>query len=149
MIYIGIIIILSALLIDQVTKIIAKRTLTSDDKKLVFNIRLIYLENSGFAMGRMSGNMLFIIMTSLFAIYISAFGFLFYDMINNPIYSIGISLFLGGSLGNMVDRVFRSYVIDFIYFDFKKFNSPVFNIADFEILIGLLLVCVGFIINLF
>ena len=41
---------------------------------------------------------------------------------------------LSGAVGNMVDRVFRGYVIDFFYF--KLINYPVFNVADCYVVIA-------------
>lgn len=50
--------------------------------------------------------------------------------------AIGLSLVLGGALGNVIDRVWHSYVIDFIYFHWKDWYFPAFNIADAAITIG-------------
>ena len=61
---------------------------------------------------------------------------------NNKL-SFGISFLLGGIIGNLIDRIFRGYVIDFI--DFKLW--PVFNIADIFVVIGIILVIWYFIKN--
>ena len=56
-------------------------------------------------------------------------------------YIIAFSLILGGAIGNLYDRIFLGYVIDFI--DFRVW--PVFNIADSAITIGaaiILLKCI-------
>ena len=50
--------------------------------------------------------------------------------------AIGLSLVLGGALGNVIDRVWHSYVIDFIYFHWKDWYFPAFNIADSAITVG-------------
>jgi len=52
------------------------------------------------------------------------------------ILAIGLSLVLGGALGNVIDRVWHSYVIDFIYFHWKDWYFPAFNVADSAITIG-------------
>ncbi len=44
-------------------------------------------------------------------------------------------LIISGSIGNLIDRIFRGYVVDFI--DVNVFNFPIFNIADISIVIGL------------
>jgi len=54
---------------------------------------------------------------------------------NRKSYNIFLSLILAGALGNLVDRVFFGYVIDFL--DFRIW--PVFNIADSAISIGAIL----------
>jgi signal peptidase II len=50
--------------------------------------------------------------------------------------AIGLSLVLGGALGNVIDRVWHSYVIDFIYFHWQDWYFPAFNIADSAITVG-------------
>ena len=42
---------------------------------------------------------------------------------------------ISGALGNLVDRIFRGYVVDFIYF--VPINFPKFNIADSYIVVAL------------
>lgn len=51
---------------------------------------------------------------------------------------VGYSFFIGGGISNTIDRIKDGYVTDFIYFKIKKF--PVFNIADFFIFGGFLIV---------
>ncbi|WP_131781407.1 signal peptidase II [Legionella gresilensis] len=48
----------------------------------------------------------------------------------------GISLVLGGAIGNLYDRAIVGYVVDFIQVYYKNFYWPVFNIADSAICIG-------------
>jgi signal peptidase II len=50
--------------------------------------------------------------------------------------AVGVSLVLGGALGNLIDRVWHSYVIDFVYFHWKDWYFPAFNIADAAISVG-------------
>ena len=52
---------------------------------------------------------------------------------------ISYSLVLGGALGNLYDRIFLGYVIDFIEFHYNDFYWPIFNIADIAISIGIIL----------
>lgn len=42
----------------------------------------------------------------------------------------GLSILLGGILGNVADRIFFGFVVDFIYFRFGSTLTPVFNVAD-------------------
>lgn len=51
---------------------------------------------------------------------------------------VGLSLILGGALGNVIDRVWLGYVIDFIHvhWDAVGFSFPAFNVADSAISIG-------------
>jgi len=53
----------------------------------------------------------------------------------------GLSLVLGGALGNVIDRVLWGHVIDFIrvHYDPWSFNFPAFNVADSAITVGAIL----------
>jgi len=51
---------------------------------------------------------------------------------------VGYSLVIGGAIGNLVDRILRGAVFDFIYFHYKEFGFPVFNLADSFISIGVM-----------
>lgn len=50
--------------------------------------------------------------------------------------AIGLSLILGGALGNLIDRIVHGHVIDFIDFHVGTWHWPSFNIADSAIFIG-------------
>jgi signal peptidase II len=49
---------------------------------------------------------------------------------------IGLSLILGGALGNLWDRLARGRVVDFLLFYIKSYQWPVFNLADSAIVVG-------------
>jgi signal peptidase II len=49
---------------------------------------------------------------------------------------VGLSLIMGGALGNLWDRVARGRVIDFLLFYVKRYQWPVFNLADSAIVVG-------------
>jgi signal peptidase II len=57
-------------------------------------------------------------------------------------YSIAFALILAGTIGNLIDRVARGLVIDFIYFHHASFSYPIFNIADSAITIGVALILI-------
>jgi signal peptidase II len=52
---------------------------------------------------------------------------------------IGIALVLGGALGNLYDRLFLGYVVDFLELPYW----PVFNVADSAVVVGVGLLCIG------
>lgn len=47
-----------------------------------------------------------------------------------------LALVLGGAIGNVIDRIYLGYVIDFIDFYYKAYHWPAFNIADSAICVG-------------
>ncbi|MBR5579318.1 MAG: signal peptidase II [Lachnospiraceae bacterium] len=57
---------------------------------------------------------------------------------------LGLSLLLGGAFSNTYDRLSRGYVVDYFSFHtpFKKFNQIVFNISDFCIILGCLILVI-------
>jgi signal peptidase II len=53
---------------------------------------------------------------------------------------LAFALILGGTIGNLIDRLARGRVIDFIYFHHDSFSYPVFNVADSTITIGVAII---------
>ena len=51
------------------------------------------------------------------------------------LFVIPLVLVFSGGIGNMIDRVSKGYVVDFIQFDFFK-SFPVFNVADSYVTVG-------------
>ncbi|WP_207061719.1 signal peptidase II [Motiliproteus sp. SC1-56] len=52
---------------------------------------------------------------------------------------IALALILGGALGNLIDRIWLGYVIDFISLHWKQYYYPAFNLADSAITVGALM----------
>ena len=61
--------------------------------------------------------------------------------------ALALSLILGGALGNLVDRVSQGYVVDFLVIFYHPYYFPAFNIADFLISLGAILMVLDMIIN--
>ncbi|SYX82598.1 signal peptidase II [Paenibacillus alvei] len=53
---------------------------------------------------------------------------------------LGLSLILGGAIGNFIDRLLTGEVVDFLQFNFGSYTFPIFNVADMGICIGVGLV---------
>lgn len=58
-------------------------------------------------------------------------------------YRAGLSLILGGALGNLIDRVLYGHVVDFIQVYYRDWYFPAFNVADAAITIGAALLIGG------
>ena len=56
--------------------------------------------------------------------------------------SVGLAMIMGGAAGNLLDRVARGRVVDFIYVHYYSWSYPVFNVADSAITIGVALILV-------
>ena len=55
-------------------------------------------------------------------------------------FRLGLTLILGGALGNIIDRVSQGYVIDFVDLHWQTWHWPAFNVADVGITLGALVV---------
>lgn len=141
---ISIIIILVCVGIDQLTKLLAINNLRdlADEIPVINKVfGLYYVENKGISFSMLSSKMaLIIIITSIIMLI------LIYVMIRTPKtkyfmpFSIVLSVIAGGAAGNMIDRIFRGFVIDFIMLDF--INFPIFNVADIFVCVGLFMLVI-------
>jgi signal peptidase II len=52
------------------------------------------------------------------------------------LFSFALACILGGAIGNVIDRVFYGYVVDFLDFHWLGWHFPAFNVADSAITIG-------------
>ncbi|AGF48237.1 signal peptidase II [Candidatus Kinetoplastibacterium oncopeltii TCC290E] len=138
--------ILSLVFLDRVTKIYYKNLLYSGSNLKVFSFldfTLVY--NYGAAFGMLSDQqswqrylLIFIgIIASIFMLI-----FLYKLDADKNTSNIRIKfatiLILSGTLGNISDRIYHGYVIDFISMHYNDFYFPVFNIADIMISVGFL-----------
>jgi signal peptidase II len=57
-----------------------------------------------------------------------------------PIVSVAFALIMGGAAGNLLDRIVRGRVVDFIYVHYYSWSYPVFNLADSAITIGVAII---------
>ena len=130
-------------LIDQISKnYIYQNKVQYDNIVSVIEgiLNFIYVENTGIAFGIFSDfdglKVVFIVVTILITLYL--FSLLNNKEFQNPFSHISLLLIISGAIGNIIDRIFRGYVIDFIQFDIDIFPY-IFNIADSSVTIGLLL----------
>ena len=56
--------------------------------------------------------------------------------------AISYGMLFGGVIGNLIDRLFRGYVIDFLNFQFFSYDFPVFNIADCFIVVSIIFIVI-------
>lgn len=103
-------------------------------------LRFRYVENTGAAFGILQEKTIFLIVMT---VIVMALGFyiLFSQKLESKAQYIGVSLILSGGVGNLIDRIIRRYVIDYIEFTFVDF--AVFNFADCLITIGAFLVIIS------
>ncbi|MCH2568547.1 MAG: signal peptidase II, partial [Pseudomonadales bacterium] len=55
---------------------------------------------------------------------------------NEKLLALSLSLILGGALGNLIDRAFQGYVVDFLLLHYDDWYFPAFNVADSSVSVG-------------
>lgn len=123
---------------DQISKYLAVRYLKTSSGITVIPgvLKFRYLENRGMAFGLLQNKLLFLILVCLF--FFAAIFYLYLKTPANAFYSpllYTVAVIFSGAMGNFIDRVFRRYVVDFIYFSLIDF--PTFNIADIYVTCGI------------
>lgn len=105
-----------------------------------------YARNTGAAFSILEGQRwllaIIAILISLFIIYV-----LYKNERKKILENFSFALILGGALGNLLDRLYYGYVIDFIDVNFGTWHYPTFNIADCAICIGIMFFIMGNIKN--
>jgi signal peptidase II len=127
-------IVLSVVLLDQATKYLIMTNLSPyDSREIVPFLHIVHVRNTGAAFGMFKnlGSMFFVIL-SVFAII-----FIINLLAKKTYNTFGLSLILGGALGNLIDRVFYGKVVDFVDFSVGTFHWPAFNVADSSLTIGI------------
>lgn len=99
---------------------------------------LSYVENRGAAWGLLAGQQVFLVAFSLLTL-----GFLVWKrkQLFAPLWcgQLTMTLLFGGIIGNLLDRIRLTYVIDFLDFYWGRTHFPSFNIADAAICCGVFL----------
>ena len=96
---------------------------------------LTFVENRGVAFGMFSGQRWFILLlTGLITVALLYYYKKLPKTKEYQLVRMVMILIFSGAIGNMIDRVFRGYVVDF--FEFAFIDFPVFNVADIYVVVG-------------
>lgn len=133
----GYIMLIILILIDQLSKLfIATNFFLGEEREVIKNIFSIeYIRNTGAAWGMFPNGTIFFIIFSL--IVCIGLLVLFNKTPKEKKYnylSMVIIILVSGAIGNLIDRCFRKYVVDFFYF--KLIDFPVFNVADIYVTVA-------------
>jgi len=99
-------------------------------------LNFTYIRNEGIAFGiNFTGSKLFFIIIPIIITYY------LYRLLKDKDFQdyqsqLGLTLIISGAVGNIIDRIFRGYVVDFIDVFYGSFHWPVFNLADSFITLG-------------
>ena len=129
-----------AVLADQATKAAALAWLASGSVAVLpfFNLTLGF--NTGASFGMLSGvmadrPMLMVLLTGAFTLGLAAMAYH-----TRGVERSGFALIAGGAAGNIVDRLTRGAVTDFLDFHWQGWHWPAFNLADVSIFVGAVMV---------
>ena len=126
--------------LDQLTKFIVHSTMNLYDSIQVvpYLLNFTYIRNEGIAFGIYfeGAETIFIALPILITIYL--FYLLKSEEFQDKFSQIALFLIIAGAIGNIIDRIFRGYVVDFIDFHLNGMHWYVFNIADSSVTIGLI-----------
>ncbi len=136
---------LLVIIFDQVTKISALTT----PEFWAGPFHIILIQNHGAMLGMFSGLPAFLRIVSLSTsgfFLLSIYCFLQYIIPLKMLrLRIGLSLLIGGILGNVIDRTLYGYVIDFLSVKISTWHSPVWNVADMIQWVGYFLIVISLI----
>jgi len=130
-------IVLAVIALDQMTKfLIIQHISPYESIRVLPFFHIVHVQNTGAAFGSFRG------LGSSFFIVISVAAILFviYLLTKKAYNQFGLSLVLGGAVGNLIDRVFYGKVVDFLDFFAGSFHWPAFNVADSSLTIGITII---------
>ncbi len=142
---------LTIVILDQLSKFLVVSTIQLYETIPVINgfFNLVHIRNRGIAFGLMNrpgGNLIFIflITSTIGAIVLLVLWFLRLKNENIGLI-LGLSLIIGGAVGNLIDRLRLREVIDFLDFYIGPYHWPAFNVADSAITVGAFWVAINMI----
>ena len=136
--------------LDQISKIWVRNNFDSYIENSIIGdvFTLIKVENTGAFLGMGSELseilriLLLIVLPIIVLISITIYTYI--DKTLDKISIIGFSLIIGGGIGNIFDRIVYGSVTDFLYLDFGGiFKTGIFNIADFSVTTGMILILIS------
>jgi signal peptidase II len=132
----------AVLLLDQVSKAVVLRFLHFLDERVILEgfFKFVHWGNTGSAFSLFPGKNGVLALVSITAIVVLYLTRHHFDADTLP-GQFALGLIFGGIVGNLIDRIFRQHVIDFIYFyvirrDGSELGFPAFNVADSAICVG-------------
>lgn len=144
-----IVIIVGLTVVDQVTKnYFAEKYFNYGETTIINNFfYLSFTKNTGAAwsfLQNKSWSQIFFKILTIFALIIFVLLFIYSVKKNYKWLNVSLSLVIAGTIGNFIDRIKLSYVIDFLKFKFGNWYFPVFNFADVFLTVGVIMLVIHF-----
>lgn len=140
-------VVLPVLILDQASKWWIRTHLSPHDEIVLIPhlLAITYASNPGAAFSLLANAPEWVRAWFLIGLSIAAVVVLLVLIAGNPelsLASFALRLILAGAIGNLIDRMWRGQVTDFILMHYYQYNYPVFNVADSAITIGVVLLLV-------
>ena len=131
------------IVLDQISKVLISSNLAlGESLNLLPFLNFTLIHNTGIAFslfdegGNISRWLLVIVVSAILAYLL----FLMYKKTpKNQLELMSLILIISGGLGNLVDRAFLGYVVDFVHVFYQDYSFYVFNLADSYITVGIIL----------
>lgn len=140
--------VLFIIIVDQWTKWLVVTKMDVRESIPVIN-NFFYItshRNRGAAWGILQGQMIFFYLITI--IVVIGLVYLLHKYAKESTFmAVALSLFLGGAIGNFIDRLFRQEVVDFLDVYIFTYDYPIFNIADSALVIGAIMTIIAMIID--
>jgi signal peptidase II len=132
--------------LDQATKFAVERVFSYGERLAVvpglFDLTLVYNRGAAFSfLANAAGwqRWFFIALGAAAAAFIV---WLLARHGSQRLFAFALALILGGAIGNVIDRIARGHVVDFVLLHWQRFHWPAFNVADSAITLGAVLLVV-------
>ena len=127
-------IIIAVVVIDQLIKLLVVNQMSLYETIPVIEdiFHITYIHNTGAAFSLMEGMRIFLIAFPVIMVIVAIVFMALKRKEGHPLMMTSIALIAGGGIGNLIDRIFYGYVVDFI--DFRVFS--IFNFADIFVCTG-------------
>jgi len=121
--------------LDQFVKFLVVKNVPLEGSITVINkfFYIYHIGNTGAAWSILSGQrVLFIIITCISCVVIG------YILVKSKtkVLKLSLSFIFAGAVGNLIDRILKGSVTDYLRFDFGSYTFPIFNVADMSVVIG-------------
>ncbi|GAW63176.1 lipoprotein signal peptidase [Ligilactobacillus acidipiscis DSM 15836] len=135
-----VLLVFAVVLLDQSVKFFVLGHIPLNHSEVLVNnvFSLAHVRNYGAAWSMLQGQQWFFTLISIIAIVVVIYYFI--KLWKNWGYALGLTLILGGTIGNFVDRLRLGYVIDMFELDF--INFPIFNVADCALTVGVIIILI-------
>ncbi|MDD3048614.1 MAG: signal peptidase II [Bacilli bacterium] len=132
---------LIVVLVDQLTKWLVTANISVNSNVVIIKnfLNFTNVGNDGAAWNIFSGSRWFLVCVSILAVF-AIIKYIILDLKISKVELVGYFLLLGGIVGNLIDRIFRGSIVDFIDINLFGYHYPVFNIADSCIIVGTILI---------